>query len=59
MLRCASLFSQLIGLFNRQQFYRLVIKHKTERHSKGYNSWDHFTAINRDALKFLSFFRCV
>ncbi|MBW1714982.1 MAG: DUF4372 domain-containing protein [Deltaproteobacteria bacterium] len=59
MLRCASLFSQLIGLFNRQQFYRLVIKHKTERYSKGYNSWDHFTAINRDVLKFLSFFRCV
>ena len=24
MVRCASLFSQLIGLFNRQQFYRLV-----------------------------------
>ena len=45
MVRCASLFSQLITLFNRQQFYRLVAKHGAERYSKGFSSWDHFVAM--------------
>lgn len=45
MVRCASLFSQLIASFNRNKFYRLVIKHEAERYSKGYNSWDHFVAM--------------
>ena len=45
MVRCASLFSQLIAVFNRNEFYRLVIKHKAERYSKGFNSWDHFVAM--------------
>jgi hypothetical protein len=45
MIRCASLFSQLIALFNRRQFYQLVIEHRAERYSKGYSSWDHFVAM--------------
>ena len=45
MVRCESLFSQLVALFNRNQFYQLVIKHKAERYSKGFNSWDHFVAM--------------
>ena len=45
MVRCASLFSQLVGLFNRREFVSLVVEHKAERHSKGYNSWDHFVAM--------------
>ena len=45
MVRCASIFSQLISLFDRQQFHRLVVKHKAERYSKGFNSWDHFVAM--------------
>lgn len=45
MVRCASLFSQLIAVFNRNQFYGLVIKHKAERYAKGFNSWDHFVAM--------------
>ena len=45
MVRCASLFSQLIAVFNRNQFYHLVIKHKAERYSKGFGSWDHFIAM--------------
>ena len=45
MVRCSSLFSQLIAVFNKQQFYRLVINHKAERYSKGFNSWDHFIAM--------------
>jgi len=45
MVRYASLFSQLIALFSRQKFYELVFKHKSERYSKGFNSWDHFIAM--------------
>jgi hypothetical protein len=45
MVRCASLFSQLIAVFNRNQFYRLVMQYKAERYSKGFSSWDHFVAM--------------
>ena len=45
MVRCASLFSQLLGLFNRRKFYELVLQHSAERYSKGYGSWDHFAAM--------------
>jgi hypothetical protein len=45
MVRYASLFSQLIAVFNRNQFYHLVLKHNSERYAKGYNSWDHFIAM--------------
>ena len=45
MVRCASLFSQLIALFHKQHFYRLVSEHRSERYSKGYSSWDHFVAM--------------
>jgi hypothetical protein len=45
MVRCASLFSQLVALFSRVQFQQLVLKHGAERYSKGYSSWDHFVAM--------------
>ena len=45
MVRCASLFSQLLAVFNRTGFCHLVAKHGAERYAKGYNSWDHFTAM--------------
>jgi len=45
MIRCASFFSQLIALFSRKHFYRLVLEHRSERYSKGYSSWDHFVAM--------------
>ena len=45
MVRCASLFSQLVALFSRGKFYQLVIEHGAERYSKGYSSWDHFVAM--------------
>ena len=45
MVRHASLFSQLIALFSRQKFYELVFRHKSERYSKGFQSWDHFVAM--------------
>ena len=34
MVRHASLFSQLVALFNRQRFYELVFKHNSERYAK-------------------------
>jgi len=45
MVRCASLFSQLVAFFNRGQFLHLVVKHRAERYSKGYSSWEHFVAM--------------
>ena len=45
MVRCASLFSQLVAMFSKQKFYQLVKEHQTERYSKGYGSWDHFVAM--------------
>ena len=45
MVRTASLFSQLIILFDRRKFQELAFKHKAERHCKGYSSWDHFIAM--------------
>ena len=45
MVRCASLFSQLVALFSRKNFYQLVRKHGAEDYSKRYSSWDHFVAM--------------
>ncbi len=45
MIRHASLFSQLIAFFDRNKFKNLVMKHKTERYSKGFKSWDQFVAM--------------
>jgi len=45
MVRRASLFSQLVAVFRRRQFYGLVIEHGAERYSKGFSSWDHFVAM--------------
>jgi hypothetical protein len=45
MVRHASLFSQLITLFDRKRFHELVYRHQSERYAKKYNSWDHFVAM--------------
>ncbi len=45
MVRHASLFSQLVGLFHRGQFFNLVYRHQAERYAKGFSSWDHFVAM--------------
>jgi hypothetical protein len=45
MVRHASLFSQLVALFNRQRFYELVFKHNSERYAKRFSSWDQFLAM--------------
>jgi len=45
MVRHASLFSQLIALFSRKNFYELVYRHQSERFAKKFNSWDHFVSM--------------
>lgn len=45
MVRHASLFSQLVALFNRQRFYELVFKHHSERYAKRFSSWDQFLSM--------------
>jgi hypothetical protein len=45
MVRCASLFSQLLDLFPRTEFHRAVGEHRAERYSKGFSSWDQFVAM--------------
>lgn len=45
MVRCASLLTQVMGLFYRRQFHELVVKYRAERYAKGFNSGDHFVAM--------------
>jgi hypothetical protein len=45
MVRHASLFSQLVALFDRKKFYELVYRHQSERFAKKFNSWDHFVSM--------------
>ncbi len=45
MLRHSSLFSQLLEVFPRYEFHNIVRDIGTERHSKGFSSWDHFVAM--------------
>ena len=45
MVKQASLFSQMISVFNRYDFHGLVMKHKAECHSKGFSSWDQFVSM--------------
>jgi hypothetical protein len=45
MVRHASLFSQLVALFNRQRFHELIFRHASERYAKGFSSWDQFVAM--------------
>lgn len=40
-----SLFSQLLGLIDRQVFNGLVRSHNTNKHSKGYDTWSHFVSM--------------
>jgi hypothetical protein len=45
MVRVASLFSQILGLFPRTEFQQAVKQHEAERHAKGFSSWDQFVAM--------------
>jgi hypothetical protein len=45
MVRHASLFSQMIALFNRSRFYELVYRHQAERYAKGFSCWDQLVSM--------------
>jgi Domain of unknown function (DUF4372)/Transposase DDE domain len=45
MVQGTSIFSQLIAVFSRGKFLHLVVKHRSERYSKRFSSWDHFVAM--------------
>lgn len=40
-----SLFSQVLGLIDRNIFSKIVQKHDSDRHSKGINSWTHLVSM--------------
>ena len=45
MIRVASVFSQLLNIFSRQDFFRAVKDHEAERYSKGFSCWDQFVSM--------------
>ena len=45
IMRHASLFSQLLSLFNRTDFAYLAREHEMERYAKGFTTWTHFVAM--------------
>jgi hypothetical protein len=40
-----SLFSQIVSKLDRSIFSKLVSKHNTDKHQKGYNSWTHLISM--------------
>ena len=40
-----TLFSQIVNKLNRQEFKKLVDKHKSDKHNKGINSWTHLVSM--------------
>jgi hypothetical protein len=45
MNRVTSIFSQILRLFPRAEFDALVVKHKAERHARGFSCWGQFVAM--------------
>lgn len=45
MSKFSSIFSQLLSLFSRNDFYRAVYDTQAERHSRGFHCWDQFVAM--------------
>jgi len=40
-----TLFSQIISKLDRSKFTKLVTRHRTDKHQKGYTSWAHLVAM--------------
>ncbi|HIP37464.1 MAG TPA: DUF4372 domain-containing protein [Crocinitomix sp.] len=40
-----TLFSQIISKLDRFSFSKIVTKHQTDKHQKGYNSWTHLVSM--------------
>jgi hypothetical protein len=45
MYKVCSIFSQVLKLFSRGEFEKVVKEHKTERHARGFTSWGQFMAM--------------
>ena len=45
MVRFSSIFSQLLSLFDRNTFQKLVRELQSDRYAKGFSSWEQFTAM--------------
>lgn len=40
-----TLFAQILGKLDRHIFNKLVRQHQSDKHSKGFGSWDHFVSM--------------
>jgi hypothetical protein len=45
MTRVSSIFSQMLQLFFRHEFERVVAEHRAERHARGFTCWGQFVAM--------------
>ncbi len=45
MTRVSSIFSQMLQLFSRHEFERVVAEHRAERHARGFTCWGQFVAM--------------
>jgi hypothetical protein len=45
MNQYCSIFNQILALFQKPEFAKIVRAHKAEKHSKGFTCWDQFVAM--------------
>ena len=45
MNKCSSVFGQILQIFNRYEFERMVSETHSEKGTKGFSSWDQFVAM--------------
>jgi hypothetical protein len=45
MTRVSNIFSQMLQLFSRHEFERVVAEHRAERHARGFTCWGQFVAM--------------
>jgi hypothetical protein len=57
MKKYTSIFGQMLQMISRYDFQKAVKQYDAEKHSKGFSSWNHFTALlfaqlaGQDALR--------
>ena len=45
MNKCSSIFGQILQIFNRYDFEKVVRETKSEKGTKGFRFWDQFVAM--------------
>jgi hypothetical protein len=45
MNKCNNIFGQILKIIDRNDFVKIVAKYSSDKHSKGFNSWDHFVSM--------------